>query len=369
MELEERTLGFERARESAVDRGIHVSARVPAGYSRDDARLLVPNEDAPAILAAFEARADGATWEKVAATLTDAGVAKSRETDSPVWTAQAVAQLVENRVYLGEARAGKTTAGAYIVKADAHEAIVSEGLFARVAARKTERDSFAAPDRRRDLLAGLVTCAGCGGAMVKDARVKDGVVVQRYLRCSTRCSERAAISTTVLDGYVFDYLAEHAAALDIEAPRSGDEGRRAAEIQLANAQAEVAAFLANVPATTPGYGDAVAQRQARVDEAAKALNETHDETGDDLFADALRLDVDTTGLDAKTAARFESLNAAVLKARDTGVAEGDAIGALILTQDTFDNAKARRMVRQLVAGIVVSKGRAPVAERVTVTLV
>lgn len=357
MELEERTLGFERARANAVSRGIHVSARVPAGYSRGEDRVLVPNEYAPAIREAFEARADGATWAEVAAVLNAAGVPKSRETDGATWSEQAVAQLVENRVYLGEARSGKDSNGEAIVNADAHEPIVDAGLFARVAARKDERGSFANPERRRDLLAGLVRCAGCGGAMVKDQRVKDGKVVQRYLRCASRCDERAAISTRVLEDYVFSVIRERGAELKIVAPRSNDAAVKAAQIALDNAQAALDDFVATF--SSQGLSAAVAAsmaaslEQAR-DEAAKALNETSTGGGQG----------DWEGLGEVA----DEDIAIMIQADPNKPVSGALIALHILSVDQVDNAKARRLVRQVVKSVVVTKGRAPVAERVEVEL-
>jgi Recombinase zinc beta ribbon domain/Recombinase len=280
-------------------------------------------------------------------------VPKSRDTDDPAWSEYAAAALCENRVYLGEARAGKD-----IVKADAHEAIVSEGLFARVQARKGERDSFSDPDRRRPLLSGLVRCAGCGSAMVVDQRTKDGKVVQRYWRCTagSRCSERAAVSEGLLEKHVLRFIAEHADDLNVELPRSDDSAIRAAQIRLDNANAEVAAFLANVPATTPGYGEAVAQRQAEVDDAAKALNETVSGNGSGDWSTPVDVPDEEIGLGLVV---------------EPGPLSAAKIPLLLLSVNQFDNARARRMIRQLVSRVTVRKSAArgeALADRVTVEL-
>src|SRR6266508_528609 len=81
---------------------------------------LIPNADGPKVRAAFEAKAEGASWSQVAQILE----AKSKG---------ATAKVISNRVYLGEARSGK------FVRPNAHPALVDDVLFRRANRRKTER--------------------------------------------------------------------------------------------------------------------------------------------------------------------------------------------------------------------------------------
>jgi DNA invertase Pin-like site-specific DNA recombinase len=355
-ELDRRREGWREARTSARERGVYLSSRTPAGYTRDPkTKVLQPNAFAPFIVQAFEARADGATWREVAAILTDAGVPREAPAGeksengrrklalvTTPWTAQAVAQTLENRAFLGEG--------------GDHEAIVSPGLFARVEARKVEKDSFADPSRYRDLLAGVVRC-GCGSSMTRNRKLKGG---DYEWRCSARCANATTVNYNNLEKLVLGFIRDHADEVSVEIPRSNDAAVKAAQIALDNAQAEIAAFLANVPATTPGYGDAVAQRQVAVDDAATALNNTVAGTGaGDWVVDytetpdnevAIIVQVDTSG----------------------GSVKGQALVWHLLNVNQLDNARARRMVRQVVASVTVTKANgthAPLEERVEVKLV
>jgi DNA invertase Pin-like site-specific DNA recombinase len=353
MELEERTEGFRKARANAVDRGIHVSARVPAGYVRNGERVLVPSQHAPTILRAFELRADGATWQAVAAILTEAGVPKSRETDGAVWTAQAVAQTLENRVYLGEARSGD------YVKEGAHEAIVSPGLFARVQARKTERDSFADPARYRDLLAGLVRCS-CGASMTRNRKLKGG---DYEWRCSARCANATTVPYAKLERLVLNYVRDNADALSVEVPRSNDEAVRAAQIRLDNAVAAVEDFTANADLSKGSSAvlALLARLEADRDAAAEALNViVSGATGESDWA------IDPTEVPDNEIGIFVKVDTS------SGKVSGQAIVWHLLNTNQRDNARARRMVRQLIERVVVTKAsgtHAALEDRVEVTLV
>jgi len=354
LESEQIREGWETANEKALAKGIHVSGRVPAGYERDENRVLVPTVHAAAIREAFELRADGSTYEQVARHLTDAGVPKSRETDGPTWTSYAVAALLQNRVYLGEARAGGN------VKADAHEALVDAGLFARVQARREEKGSFADPDRHRELLAGIVRCAGCGHSMIVDKRVKDGRVVQRYWRCSSRCEERAAISVEKLELHVWKFIAANAEALSVPLPRSNDEAIRAAQIRLDNATAALDEHVGSTPAKL-GLSQAVwatmaATLEADRDEAAALLNDVVE--GEQRNGDWSSVEIDDS--DIRLIVKVDV---------SSGSVEGQDIVWSILNANQQDNGRARRMVRQVVQRVVVTKGRAPLDERVSIDLV
>lgn len=380
LELARLTDGLKVSATKAVqDKGIHGGGRVPAGYDRDDSRRLVPNTDAPAIVRAFEARADGSTYVQCAAILNDAGVLSGWARLTPKgettprgfipWTEAATAALLQSDVYLGIARGGFQN-----VKEDAHPAIVSAGLFARVQARRNETGSYADPDRRRELLAGLVRCACCGKSMTPQEQSKrkpDGTRYDPSWRCTSRCAAAAGASVPALDSLVFGLLEERGKHV-LPKVTSSDESRRAAEVRLENAQAALDGFAAEagkaglsptvVATTLVGY-------QAEVDAAAEALNGIGDGTARSDWEDAilefsLSLENPQPVLDA--------VSDGIEKARTTGVIEGAALVALLVAVNGYDNAKARRMIAGLVKSVVVTKAtnpKQPLAERVAVTLV
>jgi len=203
LELENLAASWVRARSGAVENGIHGGPIIPAGYDRDpQTRRLVPNEHAPAIKAAFEARARGASWTEVAQVLTDAGVPAGRGKPEP-WILKSTSKLLENRVYRGEARSGT------FLNPKAHESLVSPGLWARVQARKRQKGSYAT-DRERPLLSGLIRCATCGGAMSLDTTTRNGRIFPFYRCKGSRCSERASIGASKAETYIVRTVLERA---------------------------------------------------------------------------------------------------------------------------------------------------------------
>jgi DNA invertase Pin-like site-specific DNA recombinase len=146
-ELDNRTDGWRKARENAViERGIHVCDKAPIGYVKgEDGTLRVEPETAPAVTALFKLRAQkGTTWSDCVRLLKEAGIDRN---------INGVRKIVQNRVYLGEARSGD------IVNPGAHEALVDDATW-RAAQPRGE-----APRKRTSdgyLLAGLIYCQSCG---------------------------------------------------------------------------------------------------------------------------------------------------------------------------------------------------------------
>jgi DNA invertase Pin-like site-specific DNA recombinase len=145
--------GFERAKERSIANGVPISSTTPVGYRRGPDRRLEPDPDvAPIVRRIFEARAEGAEPQELAAIFENAGITTAR--GSTVWTRQTLYWLLGNRVYLGELTYGKD--GRFTNPA-AHEPIVDLVTF-----QKAQAGS--GPGRkpnRRYLLAGLLRCEAC----------------------------------------------------------------------------------------------------------------------------------------------------------------------------------------------------------------
>lgn len=195
-EYEEKRERFDAARQNAVlQHGVHGGADAPLGYSytvrghdkkgNPQRGPLEPNGDAPRVVQAFEARAEGTSWSEVARIL---GVGSQGSASA----------LLANRVYLGEARSGE------FVKPGAHPALVSESLFARVQHSK-KRPAHKRVGRDDSLLARVLRCGTCGYALVHDRSIGS-------YRCKTLgCTARACIQAKAVEGYVFHQaLAWHA---------------------------------------------------------------------------------------------------------------------------------------------------------------
>jgi site-specific DNA recombinase len=225
------------ARKSAVARGIHVSGKVPTGYLRNEQRILEPDPRVgPVIHQLFRRRAAAQSWTQLARFLEERAVITPWGNEH--WTVASVGTLIRNRVYLGEARAGK------IVNPDAHKPIVS--LTEWNAANAARGVHPGRSGRSTGLLSGLLRCAGCSYAM-KPAMGKSrhGKPFLEY-RCKPdkaggRCPAPAAVKTRVIEPFVLPRLfefAERSSARTTEA--EGEGGELDAAIEAAEAERDAA---------------------------------------------------------------------------------------------------------------------------------
>jgi DNA invertase Pin-like site-specific DNA recombinase len=203
-------LNWANGRQAAIERGVHIGLP-PAGYSasvvgvdasgKDIRGPLVPNEYADAVHEAFELRAKGTSWSKVAQHLTDRGVPTSR--GSRRWSLQSARALLSNEAYLGVARSGDFR------KEDAHPAIVDRSLWRRVQATRERRDATKRQDRSP--LAKILRCANCGNAMALDHNDRSG-----FYRCRNRgaCESKPTIGQQLVENMVFDWVAEQGVVVD-----------------------------------------------------------------------------------------------------------------------------------------------------------
>src|SRR5919106_2455360 len=122
LELERIKENWSTAITRAVERGVHISARPPTGYVRDeDKRLVVSEPAASAVREVFRRRALRASWTELAAYLEEQGIETPR--GNKQWSKTGVSGLIKNPAYLGQARSGA------VVNDEAHEAIVTRAEF------------------------------------------------------------------------------------------------------------------------------------------------------------------------------------------------------------------------------------------------
>jgi site-specific DNA recombinase len=226
LEWERRRESWEIARANAVERGIHVASRTPTGYDRDEDRRLIPNRYASKITEAFRRRAQGASWRE----LSDLMEGVPTPYGATSWTTRSVAELLENRVYLGEARSGK------FVNPDAHEPLTDPGTF-QLASRREQRRSI----RRDDpsLLSGLIRCGGCSYAIKPDRmKLRDGSTARIYRcrgqRAMGRCESAASVMARIIEPWV---EAEFLSYAEVIAAAPGQDRR---EIEVARAERDEA---------------------------------------------------------------------------------------------------------------------------------
>lgn len=255
---------WDAARKSAVARGIHISARVPTGYRRNEDRVLEPDPKvAPLIHELFRRRAAGVSWAKLGLFLEEEGIVTPNNNEG--WTSQTVAAIIRNRVYLGEARAGK------IVNPDAHQPIVT--LDEWNAANKARGVSPGRSGRCSGLLSGVLRCAGCSYTLKANlGKTRHGKPFLEY-RCNPvkavgRCPAPTAVKATVIDPFVVAHL--FAFAKSATAHTQEEDGSNL-DAEIAAAEAERDAALderlaeALGGANSEAYLRTVESRQARVD--------------------------------------------------------------------------------------------------------
>jgi DNA invertase Pin-like site-specific DNA recombinase len=192
------------AKRRAVERGVHIAPRVPAGYRRNEqTKILEPDgKHAKTIRDAYTMAARGDSYARIATLLNNRGL--PTWSGNGVWQPNRIKRLLENRVYLGEARSGNGH-----TNPDAHEPLVGEQTWT-LAQRRS--DSPAVTTKAETLLAGLCRCASCSFAMrSQSAR---GNTIATY-RCSTtsvhgRCPAPTSISLERLETYVIDQFLERA---------------------------------------------------------------------------------------------------------------------------------------------------------------
>jgi site-specific DNA recombinase len=279
-------LELERIRESwstaireAVGRGVHISARPPTGYVRDESgRLVVEEPAATAVREVFRRRALAASWAELARYLDEQGVRPP--TGNPHWSKVGVSGLLKNPVYLGQARSGK------VVKESAHEPLVSRAEFdAAQSVTKSllkQRDGSVASQA---MLGGVVRCAGCGHTL-KITGNTDRKRGERYpiYYCTGRyasglCRERAIVRASIVDAYVEEQVLEalHQEHGLVAQAVHASEAIEASSRAVAEAEHELDLFVTNPKLLTilgeQKFTDGLEVRQGALDEARQMLGE------------------------------------------------------------------------------------------------
>jgi site-specific DNA recombinase len=277
LELERIKENWASAISSAVERGVHVSARPPTGYSRgEDGRLHIEEAAASAVREVFRRRAQGESWASLARYLESEGVQSS--SGGSYWSKTGVAGLVKNPVYLGQARSGS------IVNEHAHAPLVTRAEFD--AAQSTKKSLLGQRDGSvsgQAMLGGLARCAGCGHTL-KITGNTDRKRGDRYpiYYCSGRfasgpCPNRANARASLVDAYVEDQVLE---ALTAEGGVLAQAVQASAEIDTAaaavgEAEHELDLFVDNPRLLTllgeQKFIDGVETRQRALDEARGEL--------------------------------------------------------------------------------------------------
>ncbi|WP_210492258.1 recombinase family protein [Patulibacter sp. SYSU D01012] len=316
---------FADGRRSAVARGLHLSARAPTGYVQvkdADGRLAGPLEvdpvAGPAVREAFAMRAQGRSWRDIAEHLQAAGVTTAWGNEQ--WVAKSCRAMIQNRVYLGEARHGE------YVTPGAHPALVDEVTWRR--ANQTGHRPVKAVSAAPSILQGLMRCGSCRHAMgTTGIRRPDGSTYRRWactgVSAAGRCPGPASISTAVpIEGYVVEQLKQRAGAA---AARLEQEAPDIAALDDAREELRQAVAALEVYRDDPRVIDAL---------------------GADAFAEGL----------AKRAQRMKDAEREVDRLT-ADRSEPGHLGNLLEVWDHLEQEEQRELLRTAVQGVYVRPGR------------
>ena len=163
-------------RETAI-KGLSTGGNVAFGYKIEDHRLVIDEQEAPAVRFLYEAYADGMSKTEIAKELTRRGYHTRRGNPFSVVS---VTRILENRLYVGE--------NDYLdIKRDC-PAIVSRELFSRV--QKTLRANKRTYGKKQSefhyLLSGKLFCGHCGALMIGDSGTSGNGETYPYYSCGKR---------------------------------------------------------------------------------------------------------------------------------------------------------------------------------------
>lgn len=195
--------------------------RAVLGYDRTE-KSYIPNSDAPLVTETFNRFAAGASLRELTEYLAVHGVKTTRgHAPSDRW----VAYLLQNPVYIGQIRWSSDgrvrTSDSIICVSDAHPALVSESLFAKVQQRfESLRHGQSLRESRGGTaewpLRGLLYCSSCGGPLVRAGSKYPSVQCSRYAKKQCRVSH--ALSLRRAEQAIFSALSPILVRIPVKSP-------------------------------------------------------------------------------------------------------------------------------------------------------
>ena len=288
MEWERAAAGFAKAKANAIAAGVSIARRPAFGLAFDADHRYIPGPEASTVVELFELRAAGGSFGDVV----ELFERRTGRTSSP----QTIAELLSNRVYLGELRHGE------LENLEAHPAIVPLELFEAVQAVNEERKvEHGWSGRRSTLLAGIARCACCGAGLTRSTSNGGASVVYRCPTSSRKCAARASIGLDVLEAFVVERVlawagpaADELVELELELGASGE--RIVAEHRLEEARAALVRWAGDVEAELEDAAAYKAGLRARQELVARRELEL-DELGEATEVELARATVRTELLD------------------------------------------------------------------------
>jgi DNA invertase Pin-like site-specific DNA recombinase len=272
LELDNATSAWADARQLAIARGAF-TAETPWGYVRTDDRLLIPDAAlAHYVRELFQRRAKGATISELSRWLKDKLIHSPSGGDS--WSHSTLAQVLRNRIYVGEQRHGKFT------NLNAHPPIVSEAEFEAAQVAKPLRTPEAKQHSATVLTAGLARCAGCGHTL--KTVIGYGGKLRLYCKntATESCPSRSLIRVDQLDPYVEDwFLRQVKDNVRVAGAVAAQDKAAVTQRAVDEADRELAAFVTMTSAMEPRHFQAgLEERQLKLELAKHAHAEASRES-------------------------------------------------------------------------------------------
>jgi site-specific DNA recombinase len=267
LELDQRRASWEVAQRNAIERGVY-PGNTPTGYARDEDGRMTPHPVAgPAVRELYERRAGGESWISLARWFDQR---LPREDGTP-WRPTTVRSMLQTPANIG--RLERKVGGELLVIDNAHEPLVDRATYEAALRTGISQGPRHRPERAK--LAGLARCATCGGNMSRAGSGRKKFY--EHYACTTRCAAPAKVSLPALDRHVLSLVLERLEGSQQVAAtrlRKGTSAVQEAERALANAEAELDAYLAAISVADVGaeaFARGARDRREAVDEARRAL--------------------------------------------------------------------------------------------------
>ncbi|WP_161524776.1 recombinase family protein [Alteribacter lacisalsi] len=180
---EETSEKIKNAYQTRMKMGIYMSSTPPFGYRLENQKLFVKNDFSTEVVKRiFDDYLNGKSPAGIAKELTSESVptpaqVNNRSNATMEWKDTTVRGILKNKHYMGVQIQGQTTSisittkkrrqvpeSEQFIKENAHEAIISKEVFAKVQERMKKRKRNTTPPRKR-MFSRIAKCADCGGAM------------------------------------------------------------------------------------------------------------------------------------------------------------------------------------------------------------
>jgi DNA invertase Pin-like site-specific DNA recombinase len=250
-ESRDKSKRVKRAKQQAREKGLASGGPRPFGWKATwtlDAngkkhRLLTEDRhEAALIRSAVNDLLAGASLNEIARRWNEAKVPQT-QTGRANWTAQIVRQVVSAPRLAGlighrvEKPASEGVGSRYlppeVVGRAVLPGIVDRKVWERLQSLLAQRGAAGHMPRRRSLLTGLVTCATCGGTMVRSgARGRTGDTARKVWRCMAKGGKHGSIDANGLEALLTEATLQRAdtASLAAVVRQQGRQGKQAAEL-------------------------------------------------------------------------------------------------------------------------------------------